>query len=569
MDHKPKNISIGVDEPVKPHVALVMGLQHSFAMSSTLVMAAVIVGAAGAAVADTQQLIRITMIVLGIATILQSLRRGPIGCGYLCPGVAGPGYLPASTLAASTGGISAIFGMLVIAGLFQMVIARFVNRLRAVMPPEVTGVIIAMVGISLIPVGVSLMAGYDHHDETADPLEAAVSVATIAIMYVLTIWGGQHLRTYSVLIGIVVGYLGALAVGVIPADSLQRWREAAWVGLPQFHAPWRLSFDMTLLVPFLIAGLAAAVKTIGVVSTCQRINDSSWSAPDMGSVRGGVFANGLSTILAGLAGGMAPSVSSSNVGLSLASGITSRWIGYSAGGLFILMAFSPLVTTVFVTMPAPVKGAILVYVACFIIVAGLQLVLAHHVSPRTTLIVGTSIIAGLSVDFLPEIYDRLPVWLHAFTHSPLAFATVVAIGLNLVFRIGIARRASLTIDLDHLDIDEVARFLNRCGADWGLRPDMVRQAIPTISDVLDVALADYQDRNVRLDARFDRTYLDLYLHYQGPPLEVPDDAPDPDDLAKDNSQLTRLSGYFVRLSATEVRQFGKGQNQVLNIRFAH
>lgn len=569
MINKPDNIAVGIDEPVRPHIALVMGLQHSFAMSSTLVMAAVIVGAAGAGMTATHDLIRITMIVLGVSTILQSLKKGPVGSGYLCPSVAGPGFLPASTLAASTGGLPLLFGMIVTAGLFQVVLSRFVNRLRLVMPPEVTGVIIAMVGVSLIPIGVSFMAGYDSHDDQANSVEAAIGLSTIAVMYLLTIWGGRRFRTYSVLIGIVFGYLASVWFQIMPQASLDMWERASWVGLPQVHAPWQISFDVTLLVPFLIAGLASTVKGIGVISTCQRINDTSWTAPEMKSIGGGVLANGLATVLAGLAGGMAPSTSSSNVGLSLASGITSRRLGFVAGGLFALLAFSPLVSTVFVTMPAPVKGAVLVYVACFVIVSGLQLVMSHHVSPRTILIVGTSIIAGLSVDLLPELYTKLPVALHAFTHSPLALATVVAIGLNLAFHIGITRRASLDIDLDRLDIEQVAEFLERCGKNWDLRPGMVRQAIPTVSEVLDVALANNEDRKVSFEARFDRTYLDLYIHYRGKPIELPDGPPDPDALEDEDILLSRLSGYFIRLAATEVRQSGKGHDQTLNIRFAH
>jgi len=569
MKRKPDNIAIGVDEPVRPHIALVMGLQHSFAMSSTLVMAAVIAGAAGVGLATTHDLIRITMIVLGVATILQSLKRGPVGAGVLCPGVAGPGFLPASTLAASTGGLSLVFGMIIAAGVFQVILSRFVNRLRVLMPPEVTGVIIAMVGISLIPVGVSFMAGYDAHDQEANPTEAAIGLATIAVMYLLTIWGGHRFRTYAVLVGIVFGYSASVLFQIMPQASLNLWEQASWVGLPHIHVPWDLKFDIGLLIPFLIAGLAASVKAIGVVSTCQRINDSTWAAPEMKSVGGGLLANGLSTILAGLVGAMAPSTSSSNVGLSLASGITSRWLGFAAGGLFALMAFSPLLTTVFVTMPAPVKGAILVYVACYVIVSGLQLVMAHHVSPRTILIVGTSIIAGLSVDFLPEIYNKLPVAVHAFTHSPLALATIVAIGLNLAFHIGIARHASMDVDLDNLDIEKIADFLKKCEKDWGLRPEMVRQVIPTVSEVLDVALANHEDRKVHLEARFDRTYLDIFLHYRGSPIALPEGPPNPDDLADDESHLSSLSGYFIRIAATEVRNSSKGQEQTLNIRFAH
>lgn len=98
---------------------------------------------------------------------------------------------------------------------------------------------------------------------------------------------------------------------------------------------------------------------------------------------------------------------------------------------------------------------------------------------------------------------------------------------------------------------------------------MVRQAIPTVSEALDVALANHEDRSVRLEARFDRTYLDLYLHYRGAPIELPDAPPDPDELADQDIHLSRLSGYFIRLAATEVRSTSKGEEQIQNIRFAH
>ena len=568
MIKKPRNISIGVNEPVTIPVGLAAGLQHTFAMSSTLVMASLIVGASGESSYLTHELIRMTMIVVGLGTILQSITRGPVGSGYLCPSVPGPGFLPASILAAKTGGLSLVFGMLLLSGAVQILLSRVVQRLRTVLPPPVTGVIIAMVGMSLVPIGVSFLTGLDVHDIDSGPPEVMLGIGTLAVMYGFTVWGGRYLRPFSVLLAILVGYAAALVFDLFPASSDAVWQRAEFVGVPRFHAPWDLSFDVALIIPFLIAGLVPSVKAIGVLTTCQKINDANWSAVDMKSLRGGLLASGISVIFAGLLGGMGPAASSSNVGLSLATGITSRMVGFFAGSLFILFAFSPQIATVFVLMPAPVKGAVLIYVACFMIVSGMEMIMSSVVNVRTIFIVGTSIVAGLSIDFVPQLYARAPVELHAFTGSPLAFATVVAIVLNLVLRIGVTRRADLEIDLGKLVISDVTEFMERCGSDWGLRRALLKRASDALVEVVDVALAGRDDHKVRIDARFDQVTLDLHVHYHGDPIVLPDRPPHPDELTNDAKGLAELSGYLIGRAATEFRQHQKGEEQLLHLRFA-
>ena len=201
------------------------------------------------------QLVRLSMIAAGIGTILQSLKRGPVGSGYLCPNLVGPAFMPASVLAAKSGGLSTVFGMIVVTGLFQAVLSRFVHKLRVVLPPEVTGVIVSMVGISLVPIGVTNLASMGHGGTAARIDEVSLGLFTLFVMVAITIWGKRGLNLFSVLIGVAVGYALVFAFG-LGVDHGQLTTDLKVFEVPPFHLPTNLQFDLALLIPFLIAGLA-------------------------------------------------------------------------------------------------------------------------------------------------------------------------------------------------------------------------------------------------------------------------------------------------------------------------
>jgi len=145
--------------------------------------------------------------------------------------------------------------------------------------------------------------------------------------------------------------------------------------------------------------------------------------------------------LSGVLGGVASDTSSSNVSLSSASGATSRYIGYAAGGLFILLGFSPKLSASLSIMPAPVQGAIVVFVTCFMVMSGLQIILTSKPDTRKTFIIGAALVFGLSLDIVPDLYAQLPSWLRPLFDSSLTLATVVAVALNQLLRLGAAKPA--------------------------------------------------------------------------------------------------------------------------------
>jgi NCS2 family nucleobase:cation symporter-2 len=154
----------------------------------------------------------------------------------------------------------------------------------------------------------------------------------------------------------------------------------------------------------------------------------------MRPIQRGTLADALSVMSAGLLGGLAQSTSSSNVGLAVATGITSRRIAFWAGGLFAALGLLPMLAMTVVVMPKPVRGATLIFVACFMVVAGIQLVVTRPFDPRRTFVVGGAIIAGVTVDVVPFVFEHLPATLRMLASSDVAAATVVAITLNILLR---------------------------------------------------------------------------------------------------------------------------------------
>ena len=243
----------------------------------------------------------------GIATILQALNRRGIGSGYFAPAVCEPAYITASLLAAKMGGLPLVFGMTALSGLFEIAVSRVVQRLRFIFTPEVTGLVVAMVGVSIIPVAVPNFLGLKEGHSTIDPTVLLVSLITLGTMVSITIWSGGKTKLYSVLIGMIVGYAASYLFGLLGPEQVQRVLNAPLVALPNFSAlGW--SFDLSLIIPFAISSLCASVKTLGNITTCQKINDLDWKRPEMQSIKRGLLSDGMSMSLSGLLGGMGASL---------------------------------------------------------------------------------------------------------------------------------------------------------------------------------------------------------------------------------------------------------------------
>jgi len=434
MAKRPANLTYWVDDRPPPAALLLLGVQHIFLMSSSLVLPVVLVSEIGGSFDQVRAVVALTMVACGLGTILQACRWCVLGSGFLCPNLCGPNFFGVSMEAAWLGGLPLMRGMTIAAGLVEAVFAGATHRLRFLFPPEITGLVVLMVAVGIIPLGVSKCFGVNYEGEPIKGMNLLVSALTMLIMIGINLRSRGRLKLYSVLIGMGCGYLLSAAVGLLTAAHFGQVLSAPWVALPYFQGMFSLDFRWDLLPEFAIVSITGALKSIGNLILCEKVNDEDWQEPDMRRIGRGLLADSACVTLSGLLGGVASDTSASNVALSNASGATSRWIGVAAGGLFIFLAFSPKIGSLLSIMPTPVMGAILVFVICFMIMSGFQIILGAGLDPRKVFVIGIPLIFGLSLDILPALFTGVPQWLRPLASSSLTLSTVLAVALNQILR---------------------------------------------------------------------------------------------------------------------------------------
>jgi xanthine permease XanP len=300
--------------------------------------------------------------------------------------------------------------------------------------------------------------------------------------------------------------------------------------------------------------LASSLKAVGDLTTCQKVNDAEWKRPDMKSISGGIFADACGVMLSGGVGTMGQSTSSANVGLSIATGATSRRIGFACGAILMVLALVPKLAVFFVIMPSPVIGALLFFAASFVIVAGVQILTSRMMDARKTFVVGVSIILGLSVNMLPGAYQNVPDMLQPAFTSSLSVATLSALLLNLLFRIGIAQRAKLQIDPRADSSDQIFLFMEKQGGVWGARKEVIDRAKAAMNEFIEAARAlELSTGMIDAAVSFDEFNLDVDMRYDGEPMEFPIERPTDADLLEDERAVAKLAGFLIRSYVDRVK----------------
>lgn len=564
---RPSNLSYDVDEVPPLAVRLAVSLQHIFLMSLGWLYIVVIVSAVGGTQLQAESIIRMSMLAGGLATILQA-SRSIIGSGYLCPLSGSLTYLQPSILAASIGGFPLLFGMVSSAGLLTALFSRVTSRLRMLFPPEVTGLMVSMSGLQLVALGCPRFAGYTGAGTAPQSRALLVGVLTLFAMVAATVWHRGKLHVLPILIGLVAGFSLSLALGVLPWQQFVGELNDPWISMPR-RVTAGFALRLSLLVPFLIASLTAGLKTVGDLTLCQKINDAEWKRTDMKSVSGGLLANGLGSFLSGIFGGAAQNTVSSSVGLSLATGTTSRSIALPTGLLVIALAFFPRISAIFAAMPMPVMGAMLIYSACFIIIGGLQLLTSRMLDSRRIFVVGISLIFGLSVEISPEMYRLAPEALRPLFSSSTSLATVLVVLLSLFFRLGVAKQRSFFFHPGKDTFELIHNVMEEQGATWGMRREVEMRAEHAIHEVISsiVSLNPFL-RQAEIIVEFDELKLEATIEYTGLAPILADSAPTAEDLATD-AGIAALSGFMIRQYADRVRIKSRGLATRIQLHFDH
>jgi xanthine permease XanP len=565
---KPRNIVYGVDD-VPPHgVLLLSGVQHVGLVAIFLLVPVIAGRQAGLPPEKIIDVLSLSMVVMAVGPILHALRRGPVGSGYLCPPIFAAAYLPASLLALKAGGLPLMFGMTIFAGLVEITVSRVLRPLRPFLPPEIAGFVVALIGVTIGLLGFRNVFGIG----LAEPPGAAsyaVAAVTLALMVGLNVWTTGAFKIFCALIGMVSGYVMAIVAGVLPVADLERLAVAPIAHFPALdHLGW--SFDAELVVPFVVAAVAASLRAIGDLTICQKTNDADWVRSDFGSISGGALANGIGTLLSGVLGTVGLNTSTSNVGLAAATGITSRYVAFAVGGIYLTLAFLPKAATVFAIMPAPVVGATLLFAAALVFVNGLIIITSRMLDSRRIFVIGLSFMLALAADVFQPFFSQLPPGFRVFTSSSIVVGTLAALLLNLIFRLGIRRTQTLEVNPMAVDAQQIEEFMQTHGAAWGARRDVIDRARFNLMQSIEL-LADsgVATGALTISASFDEFSLDVRVSYDGAPLELPDKRPTNEEIIASYEGQYRLAGYMLRNLADRVQVHNRSGRTTVVFHFDH
>ncbi|HHL3493708.1 TPA: uracil-xanthine permease family protein [Legionella pneumophila] len=535
---KPTDIIYGVDEPVPLGTWFFLGLQQLFVCTIYLILTSIIVHHANGSDEIARDVISRSLIMMGIAAIMQSLWKGPVGSGFLAPACVAVMYFSASLKAVNLGGLPLLFGMLIVAGIIQMLFAFFIKRMRILFPPVITGLLYCAMGLDIGLSALKKLIDDPNNLSINMNLDLQMFSITLFLIIGFSVWGKGLARLLCTILGLTIGVILAYFLGVFSTKGLEQIANASWFYFPSLKA-MGFAFDWTLLPAFTIAAIAAGLRTMGVITTCQQINDNNWKRPDYQSIKKGVFTDGLNVALSGLVGTAGVGVSPSAVGVSKASGATSRYIAFSFGLSCFIFAMIPKFASIFVSIPISVAVAGLVFTSCILLVGGIRIIASREIEIRRTFIIGLTLLLTISQFVFVQFFEQLPSYLKPITSSGLALAALMAISLNLLFQIKKRRSYALEIESGK----EISQILDKIRK-WNISQETFSLVDKTITTLTSMII-NQKKNDGKLKLTLDYNEIDLWvkISYCG---ELPD-LPRTISLTSDN--IIDEQVFFIGLSA--------------------
>ncbi|GAA5233831.1 xanthine/uracil permease [Verticiella sediminum] len=558
---KPDNIVYWQNERPPARFAAALALQQAAFLGALLALPSLFAHHHGLPYEQFLNIAAATLLVTAVGVVLQVLQRGGIGSGYYYPMQATSAVLPAMYLASDVGGLALSFGMVAVIGVSQIAFSYVLPRLRSVFTVEIAGLAVMLLGIGLGQMGVHLIFEGEQQSRIS-PADIAVAGITFFTMVFCNVWIKSRARMFATLIGLGIGALAAWLLGLIDATDGAQLGAAPWFRLPELGlGGW--AFEPALILPYVITGFFLAVGSLGTQTMAQQANDAEWRRADLHAFGRGLRAEGCTQLVAALLHGLPLASSGGAVSQAAASGSTSRHLGYWLAGVLVLFALLPKLMLVWLVLPEAVIGGLLLFLSAFTMLSGVQMVGSRLLDNRRVLAVGTGLAVALSFPALHGGLAQLwPLGAEQVVFSAFAGGLLTAVLLTALFRLGVKRRTMQTFDIAHTTMEEVTRFIERQGALWGARREVVQRAQLAAWQAFDLlaqgGFVQAQPALIRLRTLHDEFSLSISFQYEGRAPVLSPTPPGHDELLEDPHAEARLAGYLInRLARAKVRQSGK------------
>lgn len=432
----PQGLIYGLEDRPPLRDALFAALQHLLAIFVAIITPPLIIaGALNLDLETTGFLVSMSLFVSGLATFVQCRRLGPVGCGLLCVQGTSFSFIGPIIAAGLAGGLPAIFGATIAGSVVEMLVSRVLKFMRHIITPLVSGIVVTLIGLSLIRVGITACGGGEAA-KAAGTFGAFEHVGLSALVLVLIIFfnrsSNHYLRMSSIVIGLVIGYIVSYALGRVNFSDI---RDFGSLNIP---IPFRygVTFDFSAIISLGLVYLITAIEAYGDITANSLISGQPVEGDKfMKRASGGILADGFNSMLAGIFNSFPNSIFAQNNGMIQLTGVASRYVGYFIAGMLVFLGLFPAVGLVFSLMPEPVLGGATLLMFGTVAAAGIRIIASQNINRKATLVIAISFSFGLSVELVPEILTQLPDSVRSIFSSGITTGGLAAIFTNAVIRI--------------------------------------------------------------------------------------------------------------------------------------
>ena len=491
------NLRYEVHENPPLLTTLGLGLQFAMIASATLLVTPVIVAReSGRPESYLVWMVFASLVVVGVATLLQVRRLGLVGAGAVLPMFTAAFAIPFCITAVADGGPATLTTLVLVSAVIQIVISKWLFILRRIVTPTVGGTVMMILSITLASVVFGLLDRSSEVEPVAAPLTA---LATLIIVAALTLRGSAVLRLWGPLIGIVGGCIVAAGFGIYDID---RVIEAPWIGPPTESPGLGLDFGFSfwsLLPAFLFLGVIISIQTNGAAIAMQRVSWRDNRAVDFRAVQRALAGTGVTNLMAGVAGAVPNIINPGITSFTQITGVASRRVGYCIGIVFIVLAFLPKASGLLSTIPGPVMTGYLILITGTLFVDGARTVIETEENRQKVVVAGVCFWIGAAFQFgLFDLPNLGSAW-GTLLESGVTTGGLAAIVMILYLELTNPRRMRFQsrLHIDALpDLNEfIARFVARRGWDAAMKDRLSAAAEETLLTLapLDLSLEEDED----------------------------------------------------------------------------
>lgn len=435
--HNPELIHQLNDKPPLPR-AFFSALQHMIASFMGVVTPTLVIGGVLGLGEHIPYLVSMALIASGIGTFIQARRFGPLGSGLLS--IQGTSFAFLSSLIAagfvvkSRGGsneeiIALMTGLCFFGAFIEIILSRFFHKLRKIITPTITGIVISLIGLSLVKVAVTDMAGGFNAPDFGALSNLAVSITVLATVIFFNRSSRPMVRLSAIFLGLLVGSLMTLYSGKMTLEGLT---DSALFTLP---VPFKygMTFDWELFIPIALIYVITTIESTGDLTATAKLSGEPIKGDEyVERIRGGILADGVNSLTAACLNSFPTTTFSQNNGVIQMTGVASRFVGYIIAGLFFVMGLFPILGAILVQIPKPVLGGATLVMFGTVAASGIRILASESLDRRQVMIIAVSIGMGLGVTIVPEVLSQMPELVKNIFGSSITTGGLTAILLSLV-----------------------------------------------------------------------------------------------------------------------------------------